>query len=796
MSLLDKFRTKKQIKVSVIIPIYNTEQYLEQCLKSIEQQTLTDIEIICIDDCSTDSSLNILKNHAQKDKRIIILQNKENDGAGYSRNIGLDNAKGKYIMFVDSDDYLDLETLEYCFNKSEEQNLDLLMFKARRYDIEKKEYVEDNGLSLKVLDDYNHIIFNHEDIDSDILFKISVTPHTKLFKKSFLNFRFQEGIIFEDNPFFIKTFLTAKRVSVINKYFYHRMIRSGSVMKQQDLSILNIIDSLEETLTYLKNNPKFYDKFHKSFYEYMIHTLRNKTQVIKSEYLNEFFNYIKSFILKCIVEYDLYYDIQESLSKPFLYFYNLIILSMNSDIEKIQQIQRDLTLDIPLSIIIFCEDKTLTQINNIVYTFICQSMGFSYMKLIFITDTSISNKTSQLIHEYEKTFYNINVVKLDCIDKLNSYNSIMNYITSQYVLFYDENINYDDAFIKNIFRKSRIAQANIEQYMEYEQEHDINQLTIGSKLFKRKFLSNADNLFIEQSNPIINPYMFYKGNKPHYTKIIEILSEFVEKKGCIQKYNNTLMDTLRVSFYDTEARIKNEYFRQIKKFIHQKIIEQDLDAVFRENMSKTNKMFYDLIILSITIDDEKTRKLQENINRDNPISIICYCKDNSKLELDRTINSIVQQNIGFIILDVILVDDNSSNNETRNTIEEYTSTYTNIRSIYLDSNYGEIKSYFEGLNIADTRYVMFLNNNYSYLQGSIKNIFKAVRLVNFPAASGKVDKLLNEENNFVWTKIFQKQSLLDLNIEFREENECIIIDLDKYPQLKTTFEDIYIIKKI
>ncbi|WP_455644773.1 glycosyltransferase, partial [Methanosphaera sp.] len=283
---------------------------------------------------------------------------------------------------------------------------------------------------------------------------------------------------------------------------------------------------------------------------------------------------------------------------------------------------------------------------------------------------------------------------------------------------------------------------------------------------------------------------------PKQDKVIEILNEFIEEESFIQKYNNIILDTLRVSFYDTEASVKNEYFTQIKKFIHQKIIKNDLNTIFREKMSKTNKMFYDLIILSIENNDEKIRKVQKNILRDNPISIVCYCNNNSKLELDRTLNSILKQSIGFLTLDVILVDDNSSKRETRNTIEEYTSTYTNIRSMYLNENYGEIKSYFEGLNSVNTRYVMFLNNNYHYLPQSIKELFKAIRLVNFPGGSGKVDKLTSADNNLIWTKIFQKQDIIDCNIEFVEENENIIIDLDKYPKLKTTFEDIPIIKKL
>ena len=98
-------------KVSVIIPVYNTEKYLRQCLDSIVNQTLIDIEIICIDDGSTDMSLKILEEYSRADSRFTILH-QTNQYAGVARNRGLDEAKGKYIFFMDSDDYCDLQLLD------------------------------------------------------------------------------------------------------------------------------------------------------------------------------------------------------------------------------------------------------------------------------------------------------------------------------------------------------------------------------------------------------------------------------------------------------------------------------------------------------------------------------------------------------------------------------------------------------------------------------------------------------------------------------------------------------------
>lgn len=104
-------------KVSVIIPVYNTEKFLRKCLDSVCNQTLQDIEIICINDCSTDGSSEILREYAGKDNRIKLIELFENGGAAKARNIGIDIAHGEYIGFVDSDDFVDLDFYEKLYKK-------------------------------------------------------------------------------------------------------------------------------------------------------------------------------------------------------------------------------------------------------------------------------------------------------------------------------------------------------------------------------------------------------------------------------------------------------------------------------------------------------------------------------------------------------------------------------------------------------------------------------------------------------------------------------------------------------
>ena len=134
-------------KVSIIIPVYNVEKYLKKCLDSVINQTLKDIEIICIDDGSTDSSYTILNEYAQKDNRFVILKQK-NNGAGAARNKGIEIAKGEYLYFLDSDDFVDITLLEKAHTKIKENDCDICIFKNYFYnDNTKEKYI--NNLKNK-----------------------------------------------------------------------------------------------------------------------------------------------------------------------------------------------------------------------------------------------------------------------------------------------------------------------------------------------------------------------------------------------------------------------------------------------------------------------------------------------------------------------------------------------------------------------------------------------------------------------------------------------------------------------
>jgi glycosyltransferase involved in cell wall biosynthesis len=186
--------SKNNISVSIIIPIYNCAQYLEKCLNSVINQTLKDIQIICINDGSIDKSLEILNEFLKKDKRIEIINLNFNRGQSYARNQGLENAKGDFIGFVDADDFVDLDYFEKLYNEAIKNDCEIVMAGIRLHKRSGKTKIIDN-FKNKILIDVNEKI-SHLNNGSTC---------TKIFSHNLIskyNIKFPEDLIYEDNVFF------------------------------------------------------------------------------------------------------------------------------------------------------------------------------------------------------------------------------------------------------------------------------------------------------------------------------------------------------------------------------------------------------------------------------------------------------------------------------------------------------------------------------------------------------------------------------------------------------------------
>ena len=246
--------------LSIITPIYNTQKYLNRCLDSLINQTLKDIEIICINDCSTDNSLEILKEYQNKDKRIKIINLKENKKQGYARNIALNKANGEYIGFIDSDDWIDLNYFEKLYTKAKEHNCDIAL--ATNVRIGKNKYKK-------------RLNITKEEIAISLKDKINLCnqwknecPTNKIYKKELLinnNITFSEGCFCEDKIFTTKAiYYSNKIISVPDIYYYYFENPTSTVNSKAKKHAKELINdknkAKKEVINFLRqNNVSFAD---------------------------------------------------------------------------------------------------------------------------------------------------------------------------------------------------------------------------------------------------------------------------------------------------------------------------------------------------------------------------------------------------------------------------------------------------------------------------------------------------------------------------------------------------------
>jgi len=251
----------REPKVSVIVPVYNTEKYLEQAVLSLLNQTLKDIEIILINDGSTDNSLEVLSRLAVNDSRIRVLT-QVNGGPSKARNLGVSVSSGRYLYFMDSDDYISAYTLEECFIKSEGLNLDFLFFDAEQFS-ENKSLTP--GVSYDRKGMIEEKVYDGAEILNFLLDKklYRVSPCLIFISREYYikaKLEFFEGIIHEDELFSPRLYLNANRVGRIDKPFYKRRFREDSIMSsaftmkniKAYFTVLRELKKIRQTLDHTK----------------------------------------------------------------------------------------------------------------------------------------------------------------------------------------------------------------------------------------------------------------------------------------------------------------------------------------------------------------------------------------------------------------------------------------------------------------------------------------------------------------------------------------------------------------
>lgn len=237
------------MKVSVIIPIYNVEKYLEKCLDSIVHQSYKNLEIILVNDGSTDSSSKICEDYQKKDERIIVI-NKENGGLSDARNKGIDIATGEYITFIDSDDYIHKDMIGELMNIATNNDADISVCGFQKFFNESDSEIIDNMLLNTDIQ-----LFNSQDILDNFYSKISVNiivAWAKIYKMSLFNkIRYNKGKIHEDEFIAHKLIFESKKIAYIPKKMYFYRIRKNSITGEKfNKKRLDKIEALEDRLKF------------------------------------------------------------------------------------------------------------------------------------------------------------------------------------------------------------------------------------------------------------------------------------------------------------------------------------------------------------------------------------------------------------------------------------------------------------------------------------------------------------------------------------------------------------------
>lgn len=280
------------IKVSVIIPIYNAEKYLDKCLKSLVSQSLKEIEIIAINDGSTDNSLQIIKKYHKKYPSKIIIIDNQNNGIGKTRNIGIEIARGEYITFIDSDDYVTLNMLERCYLHAINNNLELVV--CNYYEINES----DNSVKEILL---KHFQVNNLSENRNLLFEINSAPWNKLYKRSLFDnekIRFPEKIKYEDLGLIPIILNEAKGIGSINVFGNYYLIRSKSETTTIDKRIYDIFKILDIVNSYYKKNSYFNDELEflniSKIFVYTISQRNISNKKAREDFIDEAFKYLNT----------------------------------------------------------------------------------------------------------------------------------------------------------------------------------------------------------------------------------------------------------------------------------------------------------------------------------------------------------------------------------------------------------------------------------------------------------------------------------------------------------------------
>lgn len=407
--------------VSIIVPVYNAEKYLSQNLQSLLEQTLQELELIAVDDNSTDGSVAILEEFARKDDRVIVVQHQQNQGAGAARNTGLNRARGTYLLFADADDFYDPDTLAECVAKFENDNSDIVIFRAKSYNDKTHETILlQSSLRLDFCPD--HTPFVPIEMQKYLFNAFMALPGNKMFRCSFIK---ESGLYFpitkriNDMPFVLTALATAHNITLLDRsFFYYRVKTGNSLTDTRDSSPLAFWAAWLDTKQKLESYG-VYEEFEQSFLNYLLRAFENHLNLLKT---TEAYRDVL-FLAKYKFESEFAF-----LSHPITFYYDLHNLATYLQIYNSVQIHSRHEI-VPKVTIVIPTDNDRNLIRESVESVLEQTIPEVE---VLCVDAGSDDGTWEVLQEYTKVDDRVRILRPQT--KVTAFSLVLQQASGKYVL--------------------------------------------------------------------------------------------------------------------------------------------------------------------------------------------------------------------------------------------------------------------------------------------------------------------------------------------------------------------------
>lgn len=504
------------IKVSVILTVYNLESYLRQCLDCICNQTLKDIEIICVDDSSTDDSYAILEKYAKKDSRIKVVR-QEHMGAGKARNKGISLAVGEYLSILDGDDFFEPDMLEKAYENAKDNEADIVVFRSDLFDQKEKAYRENNWSIIP--DKLPEAVFCADDIP-DRIFNIGAGwAWDKLFKRSFTesyDVSFQDLRTTNDMFFVLYLYTRAKRISFLDSVLAHQRINNKeSLSSTREESWDNVFFALKELKSRLEGDG-VYETYRQSFVNWALNLLLWHIRTLKKEQSDK----LKD---KCKQEY---FDTLDISGNGRDYFYD------KKEFEAMEEI-----MDGPAKVSVIVPVYNGSAYLHQCLDSIC-SQTLRNIEIICVDDGSTDNSLD-ILNGYAERDHRLYVIEKEHSNAGDARNAGMEAAVGEYLSFLDADDYFEPDMLETVYDQAKEEDSDVclfrsdrfdQKTGEYEDApwtlrdrempvhrpfsaHDakdkifnMSGCTAWDKLFRREFILKNSVFF--QSNSSVNDMLF------------------------------------------------------------------------------------------------------------------------------------------------------------------------------------------------------------------------------------------------------------------------------------------------